>query len=218
MTVDPFVKDVQTLLARLGYTEVKSDGLLGPITLTALQRALGAYQAPSDIRSDWMPDADMRRIIVHWTAGGPKASDYTRQHYHFLIEDDGALVKGVDVRLNQFPKVSRGYAPHTLNANTGAIGVALCGMLNAVESPFDPGPYPLTEVQWERAMLALAALCSRYRIAPSKTQLLSHAEVQGALGIKQRGKWDIARLPFKPELKNATEVGDLMRHSVATLL
>ena len=46
------------------------------------------------IPADWMPDAAMPRIICHWTAGGPKATNLDRQHSHILIEDDGDLVHG----------------------------------------------------------------------------------------------------------------------------
>ena len=40
--------------------------------------------------------------------------------------------------------------------------------------------------------------------------ILSHAEVQGNLGIKQNGKWDIARLPFG-HLVGAKAIGDDFR-------
>ena len=46
------------------------------------------------IPANWTPDAAMQRIVCHWTAGGPKATNLDRQHYHILIEDDGDLVRG----------------------------------------------------------------------------------------------------------------------------
>jgi hypothetical protein len=42
----------------------------------------------------WMPNCSMKYIILHWTAGGHKASSLDTGHYHILIEDDGKLVRG----------------------------------------------------------------------------------------------------------------------------
>src|SRR4030095_64553 len=42
-----------------------------------------------------MPDGEMPRVIVHWTAGTYKASPLDREHYHVLIEGDGTIVYGI---------------------------------------------------------------------------------------------------------------------------
>jgi hypothetical protein len=47
--------------------------------------------------------------------------------------------------------------------------------------------------------------------------VLTHAEVQPTLGVKQRGKWDITRLSFKPDLVGAIPVGNYIRETVAML-
>jgi len=170
------------------------------------------------IPADWMPNARMERIIVHWTAGVSKASALDRSHYHILVEDDGELVRGTLPISANAPGASGPRASHTLNCNTGSIGLSLCGMRGAVPEPFDPGPSPLTRPQWDAAMRALAQLCQRYGIVPGPRTLLSHAEVSSNLGIAQRGKWDIARLPFEPTIIGAGNVGALMRTTVRNLM
>ena len=168
---------------------------------------------------EWTPAGDLRRIIVHWTAGGNKASEIDRQHYHVLIEGDGKLVRGVpSIAANGVGSALLPRASHTLNCNTGSIGVSLCGMRGAIERPFNAGPSPLTAAQWGVLAQVLAQLCRRYRITPGMTSLLTHAEVQANLGIRQRGKWDIAILPFEPALNTPKRVGDRMRAMTAALL
>jgi hypothetical protein len=44
--------------------------------------------------------------------------------------------------------------------------------------------------------------------------VLSHAEVQANLGIKQKGKWDIAILPWDRSFDTARECGDEFRRMV----
>lgn len=164
------------------------------------------------IPAGWMPAAQIERVVFHWTAGTDKASKLDRQHYHLLIEGDGKLVRGIpSIALNSKPKAKAGYAAHTRNCNTGSIGVSLCGMGGAVESPFSAGKWPLTKAQWDVLADVLAELCEFYQIPVTPQTVLSHAEVQGTLGIAQRQKWDIARLPFDPSLKGAKAVGDHLR-------
>jgi N-acetyl-anhydromuramyl-L-alanine amidase AmpD len=175
-------------------------------------------ESPVAVSAAWMPPARMQRIIVHWTAGAHKASDLDKAHYHILIQGDASLVRGIPtIDLNQAP-AKKGYAAHTLNCNTGSIGVSLCCMAGAIESPFNAGKFPMTEAQWDKLPVVLAALCERYNIIPSPTTVLSHAEVQTNLGIKQRGKWDIARLAFDPSVKGAKACGDIFRKRTAELM
>ena len=213
---------LQRRLSSLGFDPGPADGLIGPSTLRAVNAALdrlpGTAAAPAPapapqtiVPADWMPWAQMSRVIVHWTAGGNKASATDKKHYHILIEGDGKVVRGdPSIVLNQAP-AKTGYAAHTLNCNSGSIGVSLCGMAGAVESPFNPGKSPITMQQWAVLPQVLAALCRRYSIPVTPSTVLSHAEVQGTLGIKQNGKWDIARLPFDPSIKGAKAIGDQFR-------
>lgn len=171
------------------------------------------------IPSTWLPTASIQRVILHWTAGAHKATDFDRLHYHLLIEGDGALVRGIpSIALNSLPKAKAGYAAHTLNCNTGSIGVSMCAMAGALERPFSAGSQPLTKAQWDAASTAVAELCRRYSIPVGSKTVLSHAEVQANLGIKQRGKWDIAKLPFDPAFDTARKCGDRFRAEVKAKL
>lgn len=172
----------------------------------------------ADIPAEWMPVASMQRIIVHWTAGGHKASAGDKEHYHILIEADGTLVRGAPSITQNAKPVKPGYAAHTLNCNTGSIGVSLCCMAGAVEAPFNPGVAPMTQKQWNALPAVLAALCRTYQIPVKPETVLSHAEVQGTLGIKQRGKWDISRLAFDPSVKGARVCGDMFRNATLAQL
>lgn len=165
------------------------------------------------VPQDWMPVCAMQRIIFHWTAGAHTASEYDREHYHILINGDGKLVRGT-LPISANVSTSDGqYAAHTKNCNTGSIGVALAAMANAVENPFDPGPYPITRAQWNALVAVLADLCEAYGIPVTPETVLSHAEVQDTLDIAQSGKWDISFPPLTPR-----EVGDAMRERVQKLL
>lgn len=166
------------------------------------------------VPASWMPAAKMQRVIVHWTAGAHKASALDKKHYHIMVEGGGTLVRGDKaIKLNEAP-AKKGYAAHTLNCNSGSIGVSVCCMAGAIESPFNAGKHPMTRVQWDAMMAVVADLCTKYKIPVTPETVLSHAEVQGTLGIKQRGKWDIARLAFDPSVKGAKAVGGRMRREV----
>lgn len=162
----------------------------------------------------WLPPAKMQRIICHWTAGSHKANSTDKAHYHILIEGDGKLVRGnASITANQSPLASN-YAAHTKNCNTGSIGISLCCMANAIESPFNPGPYPMQKVQAEVLIACLAQLCAAYDIIVSPKTVLTHAEVQPNLGITQNGKWDYTRLPFNSKLVGYKAIGDELRKRV----
>lgn len=206
------------------------DGVVGPKTIAALQaavaemRPVGAAPPPPFgpdgrlVPADWMPGARIERMIVHWTAGGHRASATDKGHYHILIEADGKLVRGAPSIAANGIGGSGPRANHTLNCNTGSIGVALCCMAGAVERPFRAGSAPMTAVQWKTLGDVLADLCRRYGVPVTPKTVLSHAEVQSNLGIKQRGKWDIARLAFDPSMVGAKACGEAMRAMVEARL
>ena len=64
-------------------------------------------------------------------------------------------------------------------------------MHEATEHPFDAGPSPINEAQFMAACQMMAALCFEYGIPVTPDTVLTHAEVEPALGVRQRGKWDI---------------------------
>ena len=75
----------------------------------------------------------MARVIVHWTAGGYRASALDREHYHVLIEGDGTVVYGVHAIDANAKPAREPRASHTRNCNTGSIGVSVCCMKDARE-------------------------------------------------------------------------------------
>lgn len=162
--------------------------------------------------------APLRRTITHWTGGGNRASDLDKQHYHFITEWDGNVVAGKHEPEDNIVTSDGDYAAHVLNLNKGSIGVAMAGMHRAVEQPFDAGPSPITERQFEAHCLLLAELHREHAIPVTWETCLTHAEVQPTLGVVQKGKWDLTRLPFKLDLRGALPVGDYLRERVKSYM
>ncbi|SOC38955.1 N-acetylmuramoyl-L-alanine amidase [Rhizobium subbaraonis] len=232
------VQALQRRLIALAFPLPKfgADGDPGAETIAAMDKALdelvllrgSAAPAPAVtpapaalpvIPADWMPAARMQRVIVHWTAGTYTASENDRAHYHVLIDGSGKPVRGIpSIKLNEVAKAGNGYASHTLGCNSGSIGVSMCCMGGAMESPFSAGKYPMTREQWDAMTSAVADLCRRYAIPVTDKTVLSHAEVQNNLGIAQRGKWDFTRLAFDPATVGAKACGDKMRAEVGAKL
>jgi Putative peptidoglycan-binding domain-containing protein len=160
----------------------------------------------------------MQRIICHWTAGGSRASDDDRKHYHRIVEQDGTVVRGTETIADNIVTSDGDYAAHTLHLNTGSIGIAMAGMRDAIEYPFSPGPSPINEHQFTVFCSLVAELCREYSIPVTPQTVLTHAEVETTLGVKQRGKWDIAVLPWGEHLTGSRAVGDHMRATVSAML
>lgn len=151
---------------------------------------------------------------MHWTAGGPSASALDKQHYHFLYQQDLSIIKGnlppeENIRTNDGV-----YGAHTRMLNTGSIGVAFCGMMGARDLPLTFGPHPLTWDQIKVGCAHIAQLADRYKIPVTRQCVLTHAEVQPTLGVRQNGKWDIRVLPGDKLLRNAVTVGDELRDKI----
>jgi N-acetyl-anhydromuramyl-L-alanine amidase AmpD len=157
----------------------------------------------------------MKRIVIHWTAGSNKVSPIDKEHYHYIVDGDGNVVAG-DHKVEDNLSTADGiYAAHTRGANAGAIGVSMAGMMDA-QGPGKLGKYPLKKAQWDACMALVQTLAKKHKIPVSRSTILTHAEVEKTLGIKQRGKIDIAfGVPGKPELDTATKVGDYIRSLVA---
>ena len=156
----------------------------------------------------------MERIICHWTAGAHRATATDRKHYHFIFEADGREVVGnLPIEANASP-IRGAYAAHTLHCNSGSIGLSMACMRGATENPLNYGPSPMTWLQWDAMCRKAAELCVAYNIPVTPRTVLSHAEVQGTLGIRQRGKWDFTVLPFDTSLRGAKACGDRLRADV----
>lgn len=166
--------------------------------------------------------APIRRIHLHWTAGGASITDEEKDHYNFITATDGRLVEGDFAPEDQTPsniaKGSDHYAAHTLNANSYAIGHAIDAMANANEKPFKPGPNPITAPMLDAFVRNNAAIVKHYGLKITRETVLTHAEVEPTLGIKQRQKWDITWLPGMKEPGDPIEVGDKLRSMIAAAM
>jgi N-acetyl-anhydromuramyl-L-alanine amidase AmpD len=169
---------------------------------------------------NWFSDVEMERIIVHWTAGTYDISSNDLSHYHFLIDKNGKGYKGDNpVSGNSRSNPSGEVTSHVKNFNTGSIGISVAAMGNAIESPFDPGDWPITKIQFLALCKACAELCDAYVLPPtSDEKLLMHGEVQGNCGVEQDGKWDIGRLPWTDKFASSYDVGEYMRSIVTKIV
>lgn len=161
----------------------------------------------------------MKRIINHWTAGGHTPSGLDLSHYHEVIDGKGVPHKGkYPVTSNQPPLVKGAYAAHTLNANSDSIGIAVACMAGAKERPFNAGKAPMTQAQYATLVQRNAHYCALYGIPVSRETVLTHAEVERTLGIKQKGKWDITVWPGGSKVLDPIDAGDILREDVRKAL
>lgn len=170
------------------------------------------------INPNWLQPVKMRAIVAHWSAGAHTVSELDKEHYHIIVSGKGEIVKGDHDISDNVTTSDNDYAAHTRGFNTGVIGVSMACMAGAIENPYNPGNFPMTKVQWETLMLVIANLAAFYKIPVTDRTILSHAEVQGTLGIQQAGKWDFTRLAFDPTVKGAKQCGDRMRREVAAIM
>lgn len=155
----------------------------------------------------------MKRIIIHWTAGTGKPNNIDKEHYHFLIDSEGNIYKGVYLPEDNENCNDGKYAQHTGGGNTGSIGIALCGMLG-FNSDRNIGKYPLTKIQCERAFKLISSLAKKYNIEINERTVMTHYE----FGLRNpkttsSGKIDIVYLPPYPSVSRR-DVGDFIRNKV----
>jgi len=155
----------------------------------------------------------MKRIIVHWTAGTYKPNDLEKQHYHFLIDGDGIIHKGIfKPEDNEICKIGK-YAPHTGGGNTGSIGIALCAMAG-FKSKYSTGNFPILKKQFEECMKFCAQISKQYKISVTPQTIMTHYE----FGLKNpnttsSGKIDIIYLPPYPWVDKC-EIGSFIRSKI----
>lgn len=157
----------------------------------------------------------MKRIILHWTAGADGVIAMEADSYNFIISRDATVHPGVPVNRQVPPLINGAYAAHTRQCNSYSIGVSLDAMAGARERPLHIGRYPITEIQVDAMVKLVADLCSQYGIKVQRDTVLTHAEVQRTLGIKQRNKWDITWLPGMVAVRNPLIVGDVLRKRIS---
>ena len=101
----------------------------------------------------------MKRIILHWTAGANEPNNTDYQHYHYLVNGNGVVVKGKYNPEDNLNCNDGKYAQHTGGGNTGSIGVAMCGMAGYVSGKANSTKYTLKSKQVEATFKLCAELC-----------------------------------------------------------
>lgn len=155
----------------------------------------------------------MKRIIIHWTAGGPVPTSYEKEHYHYLVDSIGKIHLGkYKPEANLICRESL-YAMHTGGGNTGSIGISLCGMANFKNSK-DQGKFPITKVQFEATMKLCAQLATQYDIKITPDTVITHYEFgQSHPETTSYGKIDIIFLPPYPWVSK-NDIGSFIRSKI----
>ena len=202
-------RDVQARCWALGEDPGPIDGMNGPRTRDAVRRALRKRDGGTVF--DLFHHSGLHRVHWHWTAGAYGAIALELRAYNAVVDKDGNVHDG------KFrPEAQARYqvgkaASHTLNANTGAIGISCDAMAGARERPFEWGSAPLTQAQIDGMIDQTALWCVAYDIPATRYSTLSHSEVQKTLGIRQRWKWDINVLPGMDRPGDPIQIGDRLR-------
>lgn len=159
------------------------------------------------------------RIILHWTGGGPRASDADLGAYHYIVEQTGRIVPGDHAPAHNAAPLGNVYAAHTRGYNTGSLGVAFAGMFDARERPFSPGPWPLTEGQIEAGCAFVARELASRGLPCTVETCFTHAEAAMEPHHRpQAGKWDINWLPGMAEPVDPRTTGDMLREMIRAVM
>ena len=156
----------------------------------------------------------MNRIILHWTAGTnqPCSTDY--EHYHYLINKDGVIIKGKFAPEDNLNCNDGKYAQHCGGGNTGSIGISMCGMYVPKNTDIKDTKFPLTKIQCEAAFKLIAELCKKYNIKITPQTVLTHYEFgQAHPKTSSYGKIDIIYLHAYPDVTK-NEMGNFIRSKV----
>ena len=148
----------------------------------------------------------LNRITIHWTAGTYTPNDVDKKAYHFLIDGEGNVVKGVLKPEDNINCKDGIYAKHCGGGNTGNIGVAICAMFSK--------DYPIKRKQIEACCKLCAELCEKYGIRITNRSVLTHAEF-GKLfpHTTSYGKIDITNLPCVA-IYGVDNVGNWLRNKI----
>lgn len=156
----------------------------------------------------------MNKIILHWTAGTnqPCSTDY--EHYHYIINKDGVILKGKFAPEDNLNCNDGKYAQHCGGGNTGAIGVSMCGMYVPKGVNIKETKSPLTRIQCEATFKLVAELCKKYNIKITPQTVLTHYEFgQAHPKTSSYGKIDIVYLHPFPEI-DKKNMGDFIRSKI----
>jgi len=151
------------------------------------------------------------KICNHWTGGTNKPCNTDLKAYHYLIDGEGRIYKGIFTPYDNINCFDGKYAKHCGGGNTNCIGVSLCGMSGFTENK-KLTKYPITKKQIETMCALNAYLSKEFLIKISPDYIFTHFEFDQKQA-KKKGKIDITYLPFLPELKKE-EVGDYLRNKI----
>lgn len=137
----------------------------------------------------------MKRIILHWTAGGYVPTSFEKERYHYLIDSLGKVYPGKFKPEANLDCKDGMYAEHTGGGNTGSIGISMCAMAN-FKNKNDIGDFPITKIQFESAMKLCASLAKKYNIIITPDTVMTHYEFgQKHTKTTSYGKIDIIYIP-----------------------
>lgn len=156
----------------------------------------------------------LNKIIIHWDAGHGNITQTALEHYHYIIDRDGLLYEGRHKPEDNIDCTDNNYAAHTGGGNTGAIGVAVCGMAsyNNKEKKCTNPKDNLTHKQMEALFSWVALLCKRYSIGIDK--VTTHAEFgKSHPKSTSKGKIDIEFIPHD-NVYGIKACGDYIRNKV----
>ena len=155
----------------------------------------------------------MKRIIIHWTAGGHVPTSYEKERYHYLIDSLGKIHMGkFKPEANLICKKGM-YAMHTGGGNTGSIGVSMCAMAG-FRSKENQGDFPITKIQFESAMKLCAELVRKYGMKISPETVMSHYEFgQNHPKTTSYGKIDVIFIPPYPWISK-NDCGSFIRSKI----
>lgn len=206
-------RDLQARVNALAGLEVlKVDGMSGPNT----RREVLNCRARQKVRKekDLFDESGLHAIIWHWTAGFDMPTEDDLDHYNDVFDKVGNQYDGgarPEHQANYNWRKGIGVS-HTMNANTGRIGMSVAGMHGAEGWPrLDWGKHPITWAGIDAMLERSNMYGKKFWIPNSPWSMLTHAEVQGTLGIKQKNKWDYMVLPGDTKVRPAREVGDILR-------
>ena len=155
----------------------------------------------------------MKRIILHWTAGGAVPTSYEKNFYHYLVDALGKFHLGRFKPEANLRCVKGMYAAHTGGGNTGSIGVSMCGMAG-FSGKNSIGHFPITKIQFEKTMYLCAKLAEKFDITITPDTVMTHYEFgQKHPKTTSFGKIDIIYIPPYPWI-GRDDVGSFIRSKI----
>ena len=143
-----------------------------------------------------------------------------RRAYHRVTDGEGETTDGFFHINNNSPGniKSGNYAAHTWKLNTGSIGSSICAMGGGVwNDPFG-GRFPVKPIQVDALVKDTVLLCKEYHIGITPRTVLSHAEVEITLGVKQKNKWDFDYSLWGKDGRDAIAIGNELRQEIISQL